>query len=53
MTNVLNTMIDDIVNKFGVKSKETIRFYDLIMGYCRKEVSFIYIARVYKKLMDK
>ena len=53
MKNVINTMIDDVTNKYGFRSKETLRFYDLVMAYTRKEVSFIYIARCYKRLMDK
>ena len=53
MKNVINTMIDDVLTKYGIKDKEFIRFYDLVMGYVRKEVDFIYLARAYKRLMDK
>ena len=53
MNNVINMMIDDVVKKYGFKCKETFRFYDLVMGYCRKEVDFIYLARAYKRLMNK
>lgn len=53
MNNVINAMIDDVAKKFGFESKDTIRFYDLVMGFCRKEVDFIYLCRAYKRLMNK
>lgn len=53
MENVINTMINDVLEKYGLRDKEFLRFYDLVMGYTRKEVDFIYLARAYKRLMDK
>lgn len=53
MSNVINMMIFDVSEKYGIKSKEFLRFYDLVMGFTRKEVDFIYLARAYKRLMNK
>lgn len=53
MQNVINMMINDIAEKYSVQSKDFLRFYDLVMGYVRKEVDFVYLARAYKRLMEK